>query len=321
MSEEIITANHWLVITNPKSGKRRLAKQREFIIHELTTVGIPYIYKETEYPRHAVEIAKKYARQDCQNFLILGGDGTISEVINGIFTANIPDTGKIKIALIPRGTGNDWGRFWKLRKNDKESMKVFLQGNAQLIDIGRIDYRTDNQEQEHFFINSVGFGLDGNVCDLTHSLKKYTGSFSFLYTIALLIAVFRYQSVQAEIVINGIKHDIWLFTMNIANGSYSGGGIRQNPSALPYDGFFDMIMVSKPNSWDIITALPLIFNGRITKHPSIKSFRTNFVDVNCSENTAVEADGIIVPNAHNCKVSILPQAIRMIVPESELSRR
>ena len=109
--------------------------------------------------------------------------------------------------------------------------------------------------------------------------------------------------------------------MNIANGSYSGGGIRQNPSALPYDGFFDMIMVSKPNSWDIITALPLIFNGRITKHPSIKSFRTNLVDVNCSENTAVEADGIIVPNAHNCEVSILPQAIRMIVPESELSRR
>jgi len=128
VSEEIITANHWLVITNPKSGKRRLAKQREFIIHELTTVGIPYIYKETEYPRHAVEIAKKYARLDCQNFLILGGDGTISEVINGIFMANVSDTGKIKIALIPRGTGNDWGRFWKLRKNDKESMKVFLQG-------------------------------------------------------------------------------------------------------------------------------------------------------------------------------------------------
>ena len=51
-----------------------------------------------------------------------------------------------------------------------------------------------------------------------------------------------------------------LFTMNIANGCYSGGGIKQNPSALPYDGVFDMMMVEKPTFSDIITALPLIFN-------------------------------------------------------------
>lgn len=320
MSEEIITDNHWLVITNPKAGIRKLPKQREFIIHTLNQAGIPFIYKETEYSGHAIEIAKHYTRRGCVNFLVLGGDGSISEVINGIFAANTTDTSNIKIALIPRGTGNDWGRFWKLKKNDKKSMSVFLQNNAQLIDVGKIDYVVDGVPETHFFINSVGFGLDGEVTNLTHRLKKYTGSFSFLYTIALLAAVFRYKSTDADISINRIKHSLKLFTMNIANGCFSGGGIRQNPSALPYDGVFDMIVVEKPTFKDIITALPLIFNGKITKHPVIKSYQTDVIGVKCSESIQVEADGIIVPGAHSCTVSILTDAIRMIVPKSELSR-
>ena len=320
MSEEIITDNHWLVITNPKAGIRKLPKQREFIIHTLNKAGIPFIYKETEYSGHAIEIAKQYTRRGCSNFLVLGGDGSISEVINGIFAANTPDTSGIKLALIPRGTGNDWGRFWKLKKNDKKSMSVFLQNNDQQIDIGKIEYRVDGIPETHYFINSVGFGLDGEVCDLTHSLKKYTGSFSFLYTIALLAAIFRYKSTESEITVNNMKHKLKLFTMNIANGCYSGGGIKQNPSALPYDGVFDMMMVEKPTFSDIITALPLIFNGKLTKHRVIKSLRTEQVDISCKENIMVEADGIIVPNAHSCKVSILKDAIRMIVPKSEISR-
>ena len=320
MSEEIITDNHWLVITNPKAGKRKLPKQREFIIHTLHTAGIPFIYKETEYSGHAIEIAKLYTRRGCVNFLVLGGDGSISEVINGIFAANTTNTFNIKIALIPRGTGNDWGRFWKLKKNDKKSMSVFLQNNAQLIDVGKIDYVVDGVPDTHFFINSVGFGLDGEVCNLTHSLKKYTGSFSFLYTIALLAAVFRYKSTDANITVNEQKHNMKLFTMNIANGCYSGGGIKQNPSAIPYDGVFDMMVVEKPTFRDIITALPLIFNGKLTKHPAIKSLRSETIDIQCSDNILVEADGIIVPDAHSCTVSILTDAIRMIVPKSELSR-
>ena len=86
------------------------------------------------------------------------------------------------------------------------------------------------------------------------------------------------------------------------------------------DGVFDMMMVEKPTFSDIITALPLIFNGKLTKHRVIKSLRTEQVDISCKENIMVEADGIIVPNAHSCKVSILKDAIRMIVPKSEMSR-
>lgn len=315
MSEEIITSNHWLVITNPTAGKRKFQEQSKFVRSQLDKAQIPYIFKVTEYSGHAIEIARFYAKRDCLNFLILGGDGSVSEVINGIFIAAPEDTSKIKIAILPRGTGNDWGRFWKLKKNDKESMKVFFTGKSKLIDIGQIEYFDKNREENtRFFINSIGFGLDAEVADLTHRLKKYMGSFSLLYTLALILAVFKYKSVKASLILDEEERPVNLFTMNIANGPYTGGDIKQNPFALPYDGIFDMMLVEKPTAKDIITALPLMFNGKLTQHPVIQTLQAKEIDIQIEKEILVEADGIILLHAHNCKVSILPDAIQMIIP-------
>lgn len=102
--------------------------------------------------------------------------------------------------------------------------------------------------------------------------------------------------------------------MNIANGPFSGGGIKQNPYALPYDGTFDMIVVEKPTVRDILTALPLIFNGKLTQHPVIQSFQAKEIWIKTKNEILIEADGIIVPDGHNSRVSIIPEAIQMIVP-------
>ena len=86
MSEEIIIDNHWLVITNPKAGIRKLPKQREFIIHTLNQAGIPYIYKETEYSGHAIEIAKqRLSLENLKATLIIG------DIINLPFETNYFD--------------------------------------------------------------------------------------------------------------------------------------------------------------------------------------------------------------------------------------
>ncbi|MFV0390925.1 MAG: diacylglycerol/lipid kinase family protein [Paludibacteraceae bacterium] len=316
MSEAIITSNHWLIITNPRAGKRQFMGQINYVKSELKKANIPYIFKITEYSGHAVEIAKQYTRRGCMNFLVLGGDGSISEVINGIFLAEPEDTTKIKIALMPRGTGNDWGRFWNLKKKDVRSMEIFLKGKSRLIDIGKLNYRTaDNQESSHYFVNSVGFGLDAEVVDLTHKLKKMVGSYSFLYAVSLVLAVFRYKSVPAKLTINQeAVMPLKLFTMNIANGPFSGGGIKQNPTAVPYDGIFDMMVVEKPTIGDIFSILPLIFSDKLAAHRAIRSLTAKQIDVHIEQEMPVEADGILVPNAHNCKISILPDTLNMIIP-------
>jgi diacylglycerol kinase (ATP) len=311
---ENITPQHWAIIINPKSGKKQLNQQRKYLFLTLKNAGIQFDYRLTKFAGHAVKIARLFAEKKYQNFMILGGDGTISEVINGIFSANIEFTASLKIALIPRGTGNDWGRFWGLTRDYNHSLDVFLKGMLQPIDIGKVEYELEGEQQTHYFINSVGLGLDARVVNITHRLKRYVGSHSFLYSIALLCAVFTYRARKVRIRSSDRNIDENMFTMNVANGCYSGGGMKQTPHALPYDGLLDVMMAKKPTFMDILGGLRRLFNGKLLEHPVIESFQTQRLRIQCHKHALLEADGIIVNGTSPYTISIIPNAIQMVVP-------
>ena len=308
-----ITALHWAIIINPKSGKKKYKKQSQELFQTLDDLKISYHHRITEFAAHATYIARSLTEQGFKNFLVLGGDGTISEVINGIFSANVATTQDIKIALIPRGTGNDWGRFWGITRNFKRSLHIFLRGKTQAIDVGKVSFSIESEKCTHYFINSVGFGLDAHVVRLTHRLKEVFGSHSFLYSVAMLLAVFTYKSHKGHITSVGHAFEGKLLTMNIANGCYSGGGMKQNPDAIPTDGEFDVMLAKQPRFVDIIGALTYLVRGKLTEHPVIMAYRTKSITVDLEENARAEADGIVVNGISPYEVNVLPAAIQMVV--------
>jgi diacylglycerol kinase (ATP) len=105
-----------------------------------------------------------------------------------------------------------------------------------------------------------------------------------------------------------------MFTMSIANGCYSGGGMKQTPKALPYDGLLDVMMAKKPTFFDIIGGLLRLFNGKLLEHPVVVSFQTQSLFIDCHKNTLMEADGIIVNGTSPYSISVIQGAIQMIVP-------
>lgn len=309
-----VAAEHWVIIINPKSGKKKFRKQRKDLFDLLKHKGISFEYRLTGFAGHATKIARYFVERNYKNFLVLGGDGTMSEVINGIFSSNIQDSSSLNIALIPRGTGNDWGRFWGITQNHNNSMEVFLKGKTHTIDIGKVEYTMEGEKEFHYFINSLGFGLDAAVVHLTQRLKNIVGSHSFLYSISLLLAVFKYRAHRVEIHSAEMNLSESLFTMSIANGCYSGGGLKQCPNALPYDGLLDIMVAKKPTFFDIIGALVYLFKGKLLEHSVIESFQSTDLLIKCGENMKMEADGIVVNSSAPYKISIIPSAIQMIVP-------
>jgi len=309
-----ITPQHWAVIINPKSGKKKFRQQRKYLFQKLKHLDIPFDYRVTRFAGHASKIARYFVERQYKNILILGGDGTVSEVINGIFDAEKVSTPELKIALIPRGTGNDWGRFWGLTSNYKKSIEVFLKGKTQTIDIGRVEYDMEGRKEAHYFINSLGLGLDAAVVNLTHRLKEIFGSHSFLYTVSLLLAVFGYRHHRVKIYTDERNISSNMYTMSIANGCYSGGGLKQTPDALPYDGWLDVMMAKRPKLRDIIGALYYLFKGKLLQHRLIESFRTRELLIQTDKKALIEADGIIVNGNSPFNINIIPQAIQMIIP-------
>jgi diacylglycerol kinase (ATP) len=308
----------WQIIINPKSGKRVLQKQLKYLFKILDRKGIAYNPIYTYYAGHATEIARDLVETGHYNILVVGGDGSFSEVVNGIFSAQLAqgmDTSKIKVAILPHGTGNDWARFWGLTRNHKDAVEVFLKGFTRLIDIGQAVYHCGRKEKKHYFINSVGFGLDQKVVHGVHRLKLFFGSHSVLYFFALINAVFTYKPHKVKISADGKTIESEIFTMNIGNGCYTGGGMKQNPAAVPYDGVFDAMFADPPTFKDIITAIPLIFNGKLTQHPIIHTLHTSEIRVEKIGYFPFEADGIEVNAFDSVNVKILPLALQMVVPE------
>ncbi|MBR4489522.1 acylglycerol kinase family protein, partial [bacterium] len=124
------------VIINPKSGKKHLKLQRQYLMRQLEEHNIAFTSKDTEYKGHATEIARDFVESGYDQIMVWGGDGTLSETVNGIMTAKIPEEKRknIQLGLIPRGTGNDFGRFWGLTRNYKRSLDIFFDGRSQPLD-------------------------------------------------------------------------------------------------------------------------------------------------------------------------------------------
>ncbi len=307
------------IIINPKSGKKAYRQQRLYLFKMLKKRHQPFTYRITKYMGHAVELARELVENHYDELLVLGGDGTFSEVVNGVMSSNLTDKSKIRLGLMPRGTGNDWGRYWGLTRDYKRSLDIFFHDSEpKAIDVGCLTYYRNGEAHRQYFINSVGFGIDARTVQKTHTMKYYVGSHSILYFVSLLAALFTHKSVPMRIRIDdGEEIHEPLFTMNIGNGPYSGGGIKQNPDADPCDGIFQGMFVPRLTMKLICQAIPKLFNGRITEVELIKYFNAKQVRLLTSQYTVFEADGILVDACGPYTVDLLPSALQMVVPKQK----
>ena len=301
------------IIINPKSGKRAFRAQRIYLWKLLRQRHQPFAYRVTKYAGHAIELARELVEKGYDEILVLGGDGTLSEAINGIMRSTLTPAqrAKIQIGLMPRGTGNDYGRYWGLTKRFKEALRRFFEGTGHPIDVGCVTYWRNAIEHHRYFINSVGFGVDPLCCKKAETLKYYLGSHHVNYVFGLIGAIMQHQSQHMVLAVDGQQTvDDRLFTMNIANGPYSGGGIKQNADADPTDGIFHGMFIRKPTFSQILKALPNLFNGKLTDLPFVYPLVGKEITITYRKHLLFEADGILENIIGPCKVTCLHHALQ-----------
>ena len=308
------------IIINPKSGKSHFRRQRIYLWQLLRSRHQPFTYRVTKYAGHAIEHARELVEMGYHKILVLGGDGTLNEVVNGLMTAKISDRERqtIQLGLMPRGTGNDFGRFWGLDKNFKRSLGIFFDGKPQPLDVGCLTYYRNGEEQHRYFVNSIGFGVDPLTCLYAEKLKPYIGSHHVNYVFGLLFALGKQKTIPVSLSVDGkeVTKDA-LFTMNIGNGPFSGGGIRQNPTADPRDGILNGMFVSKPSIKQLCQALPNLFNGHLTDNPFIRTIEGHEVGVTLTHprkegGFLVETDGILMPFSGSCTIYCIHHALQFV---------
>jgi len=175
----------WLVVVNPNSGKKKGKKDWNKIA-KLLDKNFNYTAIFTERRGHAISIVKEKILEGIRNIIVAGGDGTMNEVVNAVFTQKEVPTNSITLGIITIGTGNDWGRTFGIPASYIKSIETIRNCKTFIQDAGIIRYYDGEIQRNRFFINIAGLGFDALVAKKSNSQKDLGKSGILLYMLNLL---------------------------------------------------------------------------------------------------------------------------------------
>lgn len=284
----------WLVILNPHAGSGRGKKDKEIILKRLDKRGLQFKLAVSDYPKHTIELVTKAINDGYRKIVGCGGDGTINEIVNGIFQQTACPFEEITVGVIPVGTGNDWVKTFGIPNDYKKSIEILLKAETMKQDIGKISFNENGQTRVCYFANMAGFGFDAMVAEKTNRLKNMGKSGLLLYLQALGSSFFKYHTSKTKITIDNEEIDELIFSTSIGIGKFNGGGMMQAPGAIPDNGSFQVTIIRKIGIFGILRNLAGLYSGEFVKDHRVSTFIAKHIAISADTNIAGEADGEIL---------------------------
>lgn len=307
---------YFIVNETSRSGKTRQIWKD--IQQSLIKADVSYEYMITQGRDHATKLASEISQRPEDNIciVVIGGDGTMNEVINGI-----ADFDKVRFGIIPTGSGNDFGGGLDLPKSPEENLQRIIssykagEDSYRAVDIGLVRW---GQNQKKLFGISSGIGLDAIVCKkaLSSKLKNVLnklGLGSLTYVLLTIITLFSMKTADFEISYDNnkstLKKTIFAAAMNLRA---EGGGVPMAPDATPYDGKLSISSASGIPKWITFLCLPFLVAG---KHTHIKGFNLvscREASIHSSQKMTLHADGEYVADVTDLTFVVYPQKLRLM---------
>jgi YegS/Rv2252/BmrU family lipid kinase len=289
-----------VAILNPRAGGRTTAYLPE---------GAEIL--ETRAPGHATELTREAIKRGVKTVIAVGGDGTINEVVNGFFENEKRIPTDATLAVIPHGTGSDFSRTLNLPLDGTLAARIIQEGEKRLIDVMKVRYTSsDGNPKVRYAINVASFGLGGTVADKVNRSSKAMGAF-WTFASATLEAALRFSGSQVTVRLDDSKTISAMITnVAVGNGQYQGAGMRVCPEAILDDGLLDITIVRHIRLHQLMCSIPMLYNGKILRHPRVESYRVRGLAAESGENVLVEIDGEALGRLP-VEIAVVPGAIRV----------
>ena len=310
--------DRWFVIVNPISGGGKGLADFPQISHLLRENGIQHDPVFTEHRYHATELTVEAVNRGYRKLIVVGGDGTLNEVVNGLFIQKQCPSKDILLAVIAVGTGNDWVRTFGIPRNYTAVVRAIKEGHSYLQDVGKVTYTESKVQQTRYMANVAGLGFDAYVIKIFNhlKLKGYKGQWLYLYS--LLKGYFSAKpagvniEVDGQVIFNGL-----LFSLAVGICHYNGGGIQQLPRAVANDGLLDLTLIRPVHWWHIIFRARRLFNGNIYSIGHVQHAQGKEVKITSVPEIPLETDGEL-QGMTPVTITIEPQAVRIVVTKEFL---
>jgi len=297
------------VIVNPVAGAGNTAKKWPHIMGHLKHLGLRFEHDLTEAPGHAIELARLASQQGFERIVSVGGDGTINEVVNGIYEAG--GMGDMTLGIIETGTGGDYIRTIGLPRQYEKACECLMNSRKLTVDVGVVEYMNDSCLTRRLFVNFTGLGFDAEIVRRTNQHFKSLGSMSS-YLMGLLTALLCFKNQDITMVIDGEAVESRICTVLMSNGKYGGGGMMAAPDADLTDGLLDVLVVGDLSKPDLLWSLPRIYKGTHLTHRKVTIKRAREVEIRSARPLPLQADGELLGEVP-ARIYLLPAALQVFV--------
>lgn len=283
-----------VIIINEMAGHGLARKRGTRLLEALT---IPYTVEYTTHIGHGTEIAQSYVhKKEDLLMIVVGGDGTIHEVIKGIVGSE-----RIIIGVVSGGSGNDFGRAFPIFKNAKQ-IEQYIQSKTSLSmkqDIGIVQ----SSLGEECFMNNSGYGLDAavtygvNQSTVKNNLNKI-GLGKLAYLFILMRELIKFKPFDVTVVSNGEKRTFSNSYLVVAsNQPYFGGGMKISPKSAMNDGLIELTIVHNISKLRLVAILGTVFFGKHTKFKVVEQLISDEFEVTVDADVIGHADGEFIGKA------------------------
>jgi diacylglycerol kinase (ATP) len=298
-------------LVNPASANGSTGRRWAELQNRARAAGLEGQARLSERPGHLAELAEEVARSGAGTVVVVGGDGTVHEVVNGLVRSG--RASEVALAVIPRGTGKDFARSLRIPGGTEAALRTARDGRIREVDVGRARFDApDGSRAEAYFANFAGAGISGAIARRANaSSKAMGGRMSFL--VATLTVFARWRAVEMAAAVDDERRSGPMFEVLAMNGDYTAGGMWAAPDARPDDGRLDVVLIGDVTKADFVRTFPKIYRGRHLSHPKIELLRGGTVTVESKHPLPVVLDGE-QPGTTPAEFDLLPGALRVRVP-------
>jgi len=305
---------HLRVILNPTAGSGGAARKKSAIIRALTVGGVAPDVVHTEGPGDAGRLLREARQAGVECVVLVGGDGTLNDAVQGYLEADGSVARGPDLALIPAGTGGDFRRTFGLGEAVEEAAERILNATPQPLDLGLLSVTGhDGQPLRRAFINITSFGIGGLTDRIVNSSPKWMGG-KAAFLLGTLRAMFVYRNAPVRVTVDGKPClEAPIFNVALANGRYFGGGMLIAPDADPSDGLLDVIALHDLSRVQGIALAQHIYKGSHLGQPGVTVARGKVVEAEplaASTEVLVDMDGE-TPGRLPLRAELSPGALRL----------
>jgi diacylglycerol kinase (ATP) len=302
------------LIVNPRSAAGRTGKHFDRIARAVRAAVGDFECSFTRAPGDGARLARDAVAAGGELVVAVGGDGTASEVADGLALARPRDAGAL-LGFIPRGTGGDLRKTLGLSEDLDAAARTLAGRKDVRCDLGRLEFvGADGTRQVRHFVNVAGFGISGVVSgEVNRGLKLGGGKLSFMLASAKALLRWSDQPVRWR-ADDGPWVEQRVTALSVCNGRYFGGGMQVAPGARIDDGLFDVVVWSGLGLADFITKKRMLYDGtHVTlRNTHVLRARTLEAEPVADGPVLLDVDGE-APGRLPARMTILPGALRVRV--------